>query len=282
MKLARVERAGSIGLAVAVEDGIKAIFGDSSLSDLDVLVGQGRGLFDAAARVVSSGEAIDEAQLRFLPPLGRPPKIICLGLNYFDHASEGGFEPPTFPTLFARFQSSLVGHGQAIIRPAISERLDYEGELVAVIGKAGKAVTEERALDHVAAYSIFNDGSIRDFQMKTPQWTAGKNFDGTGAFGPWLVTPDAVPPGASGLRLETRLNGKVVQQASTSDMIFDVATTISLLSRFLTLETGDVLVMGTPAGVGFARKPPLFMSAGDVVEVEIEHLGILRNPIVDG
>jgi 2-keto-4-pentenoate hydratase/2-oxohepta-3-ene-1,7-dioic acid hydratase in catechol pathway len=151
--------------------------------------------------------------------------------------------------------------------------------MVAVVGKGGKNIGKDAALDHVVAYSVFNDGSVRDYQMKTPQWTAGKNFDDTGAFGPWLVTADELPAGAAGLKIETRLNGQVVQSASTTDMVFDVATTIELLSTFLTLEAGDVLVMGTPAGIGLARKPPLFMKDGDVCEVEIERIGLLRNPV---
>ena len=148
-----------------------------------------------------------------------------------------------------------------------------------MIGKGGKDIAKDAALDHVAAYSVFNDGSVRDYQMKTPQWTAGKNFDDTGALGPWLVTPDELPAGATGLKIETRLNGQTVQSASTSDMVFDVATTIALLSTFLTLEAGDVLVMGTPSGIGLARKPPLWMKDGDVCEVEIENVGLLVNPI---
>jgi acylpyruvate hydrolase len=149
-----------------------------------------------------------------------------------------------------------------------------------VIGRRGKNISKLRALEHVIGYSIFNDGSIRDYQLKTTQWTAGKNFDGTGAFGPLLVTADELPPGAKGLILETRLNGKSMQKASTSDMIFDVATTVALLSEFMTLEQGDVLVMGTPAGIGAVRKPPVFMQPGDVCEVEIEGLGLLRNGVV--
>jgi acylpyruvate hydrolase len=207
-------------------------------------------------------------------------KIICLGLNYVDHAVESRMEMPPYPTLFARFGSSLVGHGQALVVPKVSSKLDFEGELVAVIGKGGKDIPKSRALEHVVGYSVFNDGSIRDYQLKTTQWTPGKNFDGTGAFGPWLVTADELPTGATGLRLETRLNGSVMQNASTSDMIFDVATTVSLLSGFMTLEAGDVLVMGTPSGVGMSRSPPVFMRPGDVCEVQIERVGLLRNEIV--
>ncbi|MBA2933598.1 fumarylacetoacetate hydrolase family protein [Sphingomonas sp. CGMCC 1.13654] len=278
MRVAKVSRGDRIGVAVRTGAGIKAVFGEATLSDLDALISSGTGLAKAA-EAASGGEIVSEDDLTFLPPLVKAPKIICLGLNYKDHAAEGGFQVPEFPTIFARFSSSLIGHGAPIIKPPFSEQLDYEGELVAVIGKGGKNIAKDAALDHVAAYSVFNDGSVRDYQMKTPQWTAGKNFDDTGAFGPWLVTPDELPAGATGLKIETRLNGQTVQSASTSDMVFDVADTISLLSTFLTLEAGDVLVMGTPSGIGLARKPPLFMKDGDICEVEIEKVGLLVNPI---
>jgi len=278
MRVARVSRNGQVGVAVKTGGGIKAVFGNDAAADLDALIASGTGL-GKAADAAAAGETVDEASLTFLPPLVRAPKIICLGLNYKDHAAEGGFQVPEFPTIFGRFNSSLIGHGAAMIKPAVSDQLDYEGELVAVIGKRGKNIAKDKALDHVAAYSVFNDGSVRDYQVRTPQWTAGKNFDDTGAFGPWLVTPDEVPAGAAGLKIETRLNGQVVQSASTSDMVFDVIDTIALLSTFLTLEAGDVLVMGTPSGIGLARTPPLFMKDGDTVEVEIEKVGLLVNPI---
>lgn len=278
MRLARVARESEQGVAVERNGAIVARFGGGE--DLDALVAAGRdALALAGEAVLAAGETVDEAALAFLPPLVRAPKIICLGLNYKDHAAEGGFQVPEFPTLFGRFNSSLIGHGAPIVKPPQSDQLDYEGEMVAVIGRRGRDIARADALDHVVAYSVFNDGSIRDYQMKTPQWTAGKNFDGTGAFGPWLVTADELPPGGAGLKLETRLNGRVVQSASTDDMVFDVATTVELLSTFMTLEPGDVLVMGTPAGIGLARKPPLFMKDGDVCEVEIERIGLLRNPV---
>jgi 2-keto-4-pentenoate hydratase/2-oxohepta-3-ene-1,7-dioic acid hydratase in catechol pathway len=277
MRVAKVSKGGQIGVAVKTEAGIKAVFGEAA-PDLDALLASGDGLAKAAA-AAQAGEGVDEADLTFLVPLVKAPKIICLGLNYKDHAAEGGFAVPEFPTIFARFNSSLIGHGAPLIKPSFSEQFDYEGEMVAVIGKGGKDIAKDAALDHVAAYSVFNDGSVRDYQFKTPQWTAGKNFDGTGGFGPWLVTPDELPAGAAGLKIETRLNGQTVQSASTTDMVFDVATTIALLSTFLTLEAGDVLVMGTPSGIGFARKPQLFMKDGDVCEVEIEKIGLLVNPI---
>jgi 2-keto-4-pentenoate hydratase/2-oxohepta-3-ene-1,7-dioic acid hydratase in catechol pathway len=214
-----------------------------------------------------------------LAPLRNPGKIICIGLNYADHSKESGFATPTYPAIFSRYASSLMGAGAAMIRPSVSEQLDYEGELAVVIGKAGRHIPVESALEHVLGYSVFNDGSVRDYQMKSGQWTIGKNFDATGAFGPTLVTADELPPGAKGLKLQTRLNGQVVQEASTDDMLFDVATLISLLSAAHTLQPGDVIVSGTPAGVGMARKPQLWMKPGDICEVEIEKLGLLRTPI---
>ena len=187
---------------------------------------------------------------------------------------------PEHPTLFARFPSNLIGAGEPILRPAESDQLDYEGELVAVIGKQGRRIAKTDALSHVFGYSIFNDGSIRDFQLRTSQWTMGKNFDGTGAFGPALVTADELPPGARGLKLKTRLNGQIMQSSSTDDLIFDVASLVSLISVGITLLPGDLIVTGTPSGVGAARKPPVFMKPGDVCEVEIERLGTLRNPVM--
>ena len=168
-----------------------------------------------------------------------------------------------------------------MLRPEVSEQLDYEGELVAIIGTPARDVGEAEALKHVIGYSIFNDGSIRDYQFKAPQWTPGKNFDDTGAFGPWFVTADELPAGCEGLRLTTKLNGRVLQDASISDMVFSVAKLVSILSSFMTLKPVDVIVTGTPSGVGLARKPPLFMKDGDVCEVEIEKIGVLSNPIRD-
>jgi 2-keto-4-pentenoate hydratase/2-oxohepta-3-ene-1,7-dioic acid hydratase in catechol pathway len=280
MRLAKITKDGRTGLAVQTSGGIKAVFGDDSLSDLDALVATGGdALAQAGSKVAAEGELVTETDLTFLAPLVKAPKIICLGLNYKDHAAEGGFQVPEFPTVFGRFNSSLTGHGAPIIKPSNSEQLDYEGELVAIVGKGGKDIAKGDALSHIVAYSVFNDGSVRDYQLKTPQWTVGKNFDDTGAFGPWLVTSDELPDGAAGLKIETRLNGEVVQSANTSDMVFDVVDTVALLSTCFTLETGDLLVMGTPAGIGLARKPPLFMKDGDVCEVEIEKVGLLVNPI---
>jgi 2-keto-4-pentenoate hydratase/2-oxohepta-3-ene-1,7-dioic acid hydratase in catechol pathway len=223
--------------------------------------------------------ALEDVDYRL--PIAHPGKIICLGLNYSDHAAEGPYDLPDYPTLFLRADTSLTAHLSPIVRPRCSEQLDYEAELVAVIGTAGRHISKADALDHVAGYACFNDASLRDYQRRTIQWTVGKNFDATGGFGPCFVTADELPPGAAGLRVQTRLNGRVLQDSNTAKMVFDVATTIAIVSEAITLEPGDLLVMGTPEGVGHARRPPLWMKHGDVCEVDIEGIGILRNPIVD-
>jgi len=247
---------------------------------LETLLMRGDSLNDAGA-VLARGNPVDLERVTLLPILSNPGKIICVGLNYADHSAESGFKQPDYPTLFGRFNSSLIAHGAPIVRPTLSEQLDYEGELVAVIGKGGRNIPKAQALNHVAGYSIFNDASIRDYQFKSPQWTMGKNFDDTGAFGPTLVTTDELPPGCRGLKLVTRLNGQVVQNAMIDDMVFDVATQIALVSEAITLSPGDIFVTGTPSGVGLARKPPLWMKHGDICEVEIDQIGILRNPVVN-
>jgi 2-keto-4-pentenoate hydratase/2-oxohepta-3-ene-1,7-dioic acid hydratase in catechol pathway len=221
------------------------------------------------------------AQLRHRLPIDNAGKIVCLGLNYVDHAAEGGHAKPEYPSLFLRCNTSLVAHGEAIWRPRASSKLDYEAELVAVVGRRARHVKAADALPFIAGYSCFNDGSLRDYQRKTSQWTIGKNFERTGGFGPWFVTADELPPGAAGLSIQSRLNGKVMQDANTSDMIFPVAETVALLSECLTLEPGDLLVMGTPAGVGYARTPPVWMQPGDTIDIAIEGIGVLSNPIAD-
>lgn len=213
-------------------------------------------------------------------PVSRPGKIICLGLNYVDHIKEGGYDIPTYPALFMRGLTSLIPAGKPIVRPRCSERLDYEAELMLIIGKGGKHIAEARALDHVFGYTAFNDGSIRDYQRKTHQWTPGKNFDATGPVGPVVVTPDELPEGAAGLRIESRINGETMQSATTSDMLWPVARTIATISEFATLEPGDMIAMGTPPGVGHARKPPRWLRPGDTVEIEIEDIGVCANSVV--
>lgn len=226
-------------------------------------------------------EIIDAVGLTFLPPLTRPPKIICVGLNYADHTKESRYEQPEYPTIFFRVHTSLVAHEQPLIRSKLSDSLDFEGEIAVVLGKGGRYISKEQALSCVAGYALFNDGSVREYQFKSPQWTVGKNFDGTGAFGPDLVTADELPPGAKGLRLETRLNGEIVQSASTDDMVFDVASLISIVSEAISLEPGDVIVTGTPSGIGWARTPKLLMKPGDVCEVTVAGIGTLRNRVMD-
>jgi len=238
----------------------------------------------AAARsaIASNAPRQPLASLTFAPLVPEPGKVICLGLNYFDHAKEGGrTEKPDYPWFFYRGKSSLVAHGQPGLKPRVSDKFDYEAELAVVIGtRVPRHVSQADALQHVFGYTCFNDMSVRDFQKRTPQWTIGKNFDGTGGFGPVLVTADELPPGAAGLRICSRLNGQVMQDANTSDMIFSVAETLALLAQCLTLEPGDAIIMGTPAGVGQARTPPVWMKAGDTIEIDIERIGVLRNPIV--
>ncbi len=214
-------------------------------------------------------------------PIAKPPKFICVGLNYLEHAKEGGHAPPTYPSFFPRWSNSLVAAEAPVIRPKVSTHLDYECELTIVVGKGGRHIPEAKALEHVFGYTIFNDVSVRDYQRKTSQWLPGKNFDATGPLGPCVVTADALPPGASGLNIMTRVNGETMQSSNTSDMIFTVANVIATLSAFMTLEAGDLIATGTPSGVAHARKPPAWMKAGDIVEIEIEKIGVLRNKIVD-
>jgi 2-keto-4-pentenoate hydratase/2-oxohepta-3-ene-1,7-dioic acid hydratase in catechol pathway len=239
-------------------------------------------LASVARRALDSSAArFALADLKFAPLIPEPGKTICLGLNYYDHAKEGGRERPEYPWFFYRGKSSLIGHAEPAIRPKVSSKLDYEAELAVIIGrKVPRHTARADALSYVFGYSCFDDISVRDYQKRTPQWTIGKNFDGTGAFGPWVVTSDELPPGAKELRIQGRLNGEVVQDSNTSEMIFDVAETIALLSQCLTLEPGDVISMGTPAGVGQARTPPVWMKPGDTIEVEIDRIGILRNTII--
>ena len=247
---------------------------------LPELIAQGADLLRIGSDLLPT-PAVDLNAVRILPPVPRPSKILCVGVNYDDHIEESGLKKPTYPEIFARFATSLIAHGEPIRRPRESSALDYEADLAVVIGRGGRRISRDSALDHVAGYALFNDASIRDFQLRTPQWTMGKNFDATGAFGPWLVTPVAVPPGASGLRIQGRLNGRVMQDSRTDLLIFGVAELIELISVAMSLEPGDVIITGTPGGVGAARKPPVFMQPGDVFEVEIEGLGVLSNPIQD-
>jgi 2-keto-4-pentenoate hydratase/2-oxohepta-3-ene-1,7-dioic acid hydratase in catechol pathway len=240
-------------------------------------------LADIAAKAPASARRpLDSITYAF--PVARPGKIVCLGLNYLDHVKEGPQRDniPKFQSIFFRMQSSLTPHLHPLMRPKKSIQFDYEGELVVVIGKRAKHLTLENAADCVAGYTIGNEGSIREYQRHTTQWGMGKNFDRSGSIGPWMVSADELPRGGKGLKLETRLNGKVMQSSNTDMFMFPVAESLVYLTEGMTLEPGDILFTGTPSGVGHARKPePVWMKAGDVAEVEIEDIGTLRNSIED-
>ncbi|MDB5947347.1 MAG: hydrolase family protein [Ramlibacter sp.] len=284
MKLVSYRQQGAVRLGVLEGDAVVDLAAAQPAvpADLGAALAAGVDLAAAAkAATASNAPRIPLAGLEYAAPVTRPGKIVCLGLNYYDHAKEGGREKPDYPWFFFRGATSLVAHGEAGIRPRVSERFDYEAELAVVIGRKARHLKQENALDCVFGYSCFNDMSVRDYQKKTPQWTIGKNFDGTGGFGPVLVTADELPPGATGLKIQSRLNGKVMQSANTTDMIWSVAETIALLTECMTLEPGDLIVMGTPAGVGQARTPPVWMKHGDTIEIEIERVGVLSNPIRD-
>ena len=280
MRLVHFEKGGIPGIAADDGTGWRGLAERESgfPGTLPELIAQGADLLRTGRNLLLA-HAIDLDTVRILPPVPRPPKILCVGLNYDDHLEESGLRRPVYPEIFARFATSLVAHGEPIRQPPESLTLDYEAELAVVIGRRGRRISGDRALDHVAGYSLFNDATIREFQLRTPQWTMGKNFDATGAFGPWLVTPDAAPPGAHGLRIQGRLNGRVMQDASTSRLIFNVSALIEMISVAVSLEPGDVIITGTPGGVGAARKPPVFMQPGDVFEVEIDGMGVLRNSV---
>ncbi|MEZ7880203.1 MAG: fumarylacetoacetate hydrolase family protein [Rhodospirillales bacterium] len=235
----------------------------------------------AAANNAADDAKVDMSSVKLLVPIARPGKIVCIGRNYAAHAAEGGAETPTYPEVFYRGSTTLIAQGEPIIRPKCSDKLDFEAELVVVIGKLAKHVAEADAGAYIAGYSIFNEGTLRDYQRKSSQWTVGKNFDNTGPFGPEIVTSDEVPEGAKGLRIQSRLNGQIMQDANTDDLVFTIHNLIYRLTECMTLEPGDIIVSGTPAGVGYARTPPVFMKPGDIIEIEVDGIGVLTNTIED-
>jgi 2-keto-4-pentenoate hydratase/2-oxohepta-3-ene-1,7-dioic acid hydratase in catechol pathway len=275
MRYVRFLNQGQPVLGVVTDEGVRVLGTES----LESLLARSVDLTTHGAE--ANGALVEIAEDAYLPLMARPTKIVCVGLNYADHTKESPYAQPDYPTLFPRWNSSLTAHNKPLIRPRVSDSLDYEGEMAVVLKSGGRHISKEDALSHVAGYALFNEGSVREYQFISPQWTVGKNFDDTGAFGPVLVTADELPAGGKGLLLETRVNGKVVQSANTNDMLFDVATIISTLSQAVTLEAGDVIVSGTPAGVGFGMNPKVYLKAGDVVEVSIEGIGKLVNPVVD-
>ena len=248
---------------------------------IKALLAEGPEGLASAAEAIPKGDPLPWETLQLLPPVPSPQKIICVGLNYADHARESGSQPPAEPVLFNKFPTAVRAHGQPIVLPRLSHEVDYEAELVVVIGAGGRQIPKARAKQHVAAYCCGNDVSARDWQLRKPggQWILGKSFDTFAPFGPALVTADEIPD-PNNLKIQLRLNDRVMQDSSTAHFIFPVEKLVSYVSGVCTLAPGDVIFTGTPGGVGFTRKPPAFLKPGDVVEVEIERLGILSNPVV--
>jgi len=286
MRMMRFRSADGFRLGVVVGDALadlSAIRPDAPRDLADLLQGGPSALAQVADQAANATAAQMIALSSATPalPTRRPGKFICLGLNYADHVNESAYSTQSYPTLFMRATTSLMAHEEAFERPVASEQLDYEAELAVIIGRTMRHVTADQALAGVAGYACFNDGSVRDYQRHTVQWTMGKNFDRTGGFGPLFVTADELPRGASGLRIAGRVNGEVRQSDNTPNMIFKVGETLSYISEGMTLQPGDVVAMGTPSGVAHAHKPPKWLKHGDVVEVEIEGIGVLRNRVVD-
>jgi 2-keto-4-pentenoate hydratase/2-oxohepta-3-ene-1,7-dioic acid hydratase in catechol pathway len=288
MKIVGFEAEGGRRLGVVEGDQVidlRAVDANTP-SDLRLVLEKNKGdltpLGELAARAPASARW-PLTGIKFALPVANPGKVVCLGLNYLEHVKEGPNRDniPKFPTIFMRANSSLVAHGRPMIRPRVSETFDFEAELVVIVGRRAKHLTMQNAYSCIAGYSCFNDGSIREFQRRTTQWDMGKNFDATGGFGPWFVSADELPEGAKGLKIESRLNGQVMQSDNTDNMMFPIAETLVDITQGMTLEPGDLVVTGTPSGVGHARKPPVWMKSGDTIEIDIERVGILRNPIED-
>jgi len=275
------EKAGRASYGVVVGNGIVDVGArrpnDRTLKDLLASGDLAKAGADAATQ--KADHAL--ADVKYLPVITNPDKILCVGINYRAHQEETGRDPTSHPTIFVRFAAAQIGHEQPMIRPEESDRLDFEGEIALVIGKRGRRISKANALDYVAGFSCYNDGSVRDYQRHTTQFTPGKNFTGTGGFGPWLMTKDECGD-LGAMELTTRLNGEVMQNATASLLIFGFEDIIAYCSTFTDLVPGDVIVTGTPGGVGAARNPPLFMQAGDVIEVEVKPIGVLRNRVVVG
>lgn len=277
MKLASFRHNGKDTFGVVEGQTVVDLSGAGLGESLQQFLEQGHHL--KAPAIATDRPRIALGDVELLPVIPRPEKILCVGINYASHVKETGRDMPKYPMFFARFADSQTAHGQPIIRPHASDKLDFEGELAVVIGRRARHVKAADALDYVAGYSCYNDGSVRDWQKHTIQFIPGKNFPSTGGFGPWLVTADEITD-PSQLQLTTRLNGEIVQQATTDDLIFSIEALIEYCSTFTVLNPGDVIITGTTGGVGAFREPPLWMKPGDVVEVEISHIGTLVNRIV--
>ena len=281
MKLATFKTAQGPSYGVITGKGIVDLrrYLGNQYPDLKTLIA-GNGFADAVKHLNETPD-YKESDISWLPLIPNPGKILCVGLNYQDHVVETGRDNTEQPAIFIRVAESQVGHKQPIIRPKESTHLDFEAEIAVIIGRAGRRISQKDAWGHIAGYSCYNDGSVRDWQRHTIQWTAGKNFTQTGGFGPWMVTADDIPPNTK-MTLSCRLNGETMQKATTEQMIFKIPKIIEYCSTWTTLEPGDVLVTGTPGGVGARRNPPVWMKPGDKVEIEIDKVGILENTIADG
>ena len=280
MRVTSFEHSGRASFGVAVDGGVVDAGARLSGQFADLRDVLRAGALDRLQEMSDLAADIPGEDIRYLPVIPNAGKILCVGINYMGHIRETGRDVPTHPVLFTRFADSFVGHGEPMIRPRVSTDYDYEGEMAVIVGKQARHVPRDRAMDHVAGFTCCNEGSVRDFQYHTIQFTAGKNFHRSGAMGPWMVTRDEQPDPAV-FRLRTRLNGRVLQDAPVSDLCFDVPQLIEYCSTWTPLEPGDVIVTGTPGGVGRVRKPPIWMKPGDIVEIDIRGIGVLRNTIAD-
>jgi len=281
LKLATYLHQGHAGYGIVEGDGIIDLTRriGARFPDIRTLLAH-EGLGEAKKAAAGQKADLKLSEVILLPPIPNPGKIFCIGLNYEDHRQETRREKTEAPAVFVRFPESQVGHDQPILRPRESTKLDFEGEIAVIIGKSGRRISEKDSWDYVAGYSCYNDGSVRDWQWATTQWTAGKNFAATGGFGPWIVTADEIPA-ATELTLITRLNGVEMQHTTTALLVHTIPSLIAHLSTWVPLEAGDVIVSGTPGGVGARREPPVWMKPGDVVEIEVSRVGILRNTVAD-
>jgi 2-keto-4-pentenoate hydratase/2-oxohepta-3-ene-1,7-dioic acid hydratase in catechol pathway len=281
LKLASYTYQKSAGYGIVEGDGIIDLSRriGARFPDIRTLLAR-EGLGEAKKAAAGQKPDLKLSEVKLLPPIPNPGKIFCIGLNYEDHRQETKREKTEAPAVFVRFPESQVGHDQPILRPRESTKLDFEGEIAVIIGKSGRRISEKDSWDYIAGYSCYNDGSVRDWQWATTQWTAGKNFAATGGFGPWMVTADEIPA-ATELTLITRLNGVEMQHTTTALLVHTIPSLIAHLSTWVPLEAGDVIVSGTPGGVGARREPPVWMKPGDVVEIEVSRVGILRNTIAD-